>query len=195
MPEQTQNEPTPDTPAPATVETEPTLGPAGERALAAERDARKKAEAEAREAKRRADELEREQMSEQERLKAEAEEGRRLKAEAEETLRQANLLTALGGHGLVGPKAKAAVRLLEGVEFDDGQQPTNLDAAMDAAKATYGTDLFTVGATPTPTPPAPEQPNLHQGARKTAQPSEADMHREYMRTFFPGEQPEPVATP
>jgi hypothetical protein len=190
--------PTP-TPAPApapTPEDPEGLGEAGKRALAAEREARKAAEKEAAETKRRLDALERQNESEADKLKREAEEGRTLAATATQTLRQANLLTALADKGLTGAKAKAAAKLVEGVDFDASNEPTNLDDRIAAAKATYGDEVF-AGATPAPTPtptptptPAPDVPvhpafaHLVQGARTTPAPDEdAEFEKRFARMY------------
>ncbi len=65
---------------------------------------------------------------------------------ATEKLRRANLLTALADEGLTGAKARAAARLLDDVEFDDDDEPTNLKDAIKAATAEYGKELFGVAA-------------------------------------------------
>jgi hypothetical protein len=187
--------PTPEpTPAPTP---DPALGPNGERALQAERDARKEAEKQARAEKARADALEREKLSETDKLKADAERGRELAEQATAKLRAANLTVALGAAGLVGPRAKAAARLLDGVEYDDADEPTNLIDRLAAAKAAYGEELFQ-GATPTPAPnseptPHPAHPSLHQGASaKPADPKEDEKFAAYMRQNFPGAMPAPT---
>jgi hypothetical protein len=70
-------------------------------------------------------------LSEAERLKKEAEEGKALATSATEKLRKANLITALAGtDGVVD--AKAAAKLIEGVEYDTDDEPTNLDARVKA---------------------------------------------------------------
>lgn len=174
-------EPTPPVPAPAPAPTPPAppnpedqLGEAGKRAIQAERDARAKAEREAAEAKRRLKEMEQANESEAQRKEREAEEGRRLAEEGRAALREAKTITALAGQGIIGPTALAAVKLLDGVEYDDANQPTNLSDRLTAAKAVYGEQVF-AGATPVPTPspttpdPAsPALPNLHQGPRDAA---------------------------
>jgi hypothetical protein len=57
--------------------------------------------------------------------------------------REAALLKALAAQGLTGGKAKAAARLLDNVEFDENGEPTNVAAALKAAKQTYGDGLPT----------------------------------------------------
>lgn len=186
-------EPTP-TPAPAPAD--PPLGEGGQRALEAERQARKDAEKKLAAERTRREALEREQMTENERLKAEAEDGKRLSAQATEKLRQAKLALALGGEGITGPVAKAALRLLDGVEFDESDEPVNLSERLEAAKATYGEEMFK-GATPTPAPeptPTPAHPSLHQGAAPaaTVDPDEEAKFAQYMAENFPGALPEPA---
>lgn len=70
--------------------------------------------------------IEDDQLSESEKLKKDAEDGKRLAAEATETLRKAKLLAELAKpeYGLVN--ASAAAKLIEGVESDDDGSPTNL---------------------------------------------------------------------
>jgi hypothetical protein len=184
--------PTPEpTPAPEPP-TDPPLGPAGERALAAERDARAKAERELATERKARQDLERQSESETERLKREAEEGRQLAATATSTMQEAKLLLALNGKGLSGPKAQAAVKLLDDLEYDDGYQPTNLDDRITAAKAMYGDEVF-VGATPapaptptpTPEPPVSQHPAFVQGPQPLADEDEAKAMAEYMKQSFP----------
>jgi hypothetical protein len=122
------------------------LGDAGKAALDAERKGRKEAERAAREAQAKLDEIEKASLSETERLKKEAEEGKALAASATDKLRRANLMAALSEAG-VG-NVKAAVRLLDGVEYSDDDEPKNLDAAMTAAKAEFGEAMFK-GSKPT----------------------------------------------
>jgi hypothetical protein len=63
--------------------------------------------------------------------------------EHESLAREAKLISALADLGVVGAKAKAAARLLDGVEYDADHEPTNLDGALAKAKAAYGDALFT----------------------------------------------------
>jgi hypothetical protein len=114
------------------------LGESGKAALEAERTARKAAEKTAREAQKKLDAAEAEKLSETEKLKKEAEDGKALAATATDKLRLANLRDALADKGFAGAKAKAVVRLLDGVEYDDGDEPTNLDAVLKTAEKEYG---------------------------------------------------------
>jgi hypothetical protein len=146
------------------------LGEGGKRALQAERDARKKAEQQAREAlnaharslgveepeklskgkiAEAIKEKQRAQLSKEEAAQDRAREAEEKAAAATQKARRANLLTALAEEqNLMGGKAKAAARLLDGeVEYDDDDEPTNLPDAIKAAKAEYGEDVFK-GATP-----------------------------------------------
>lgn len=186
--------PTPEPPA------DPPLGEAGQRALEREREARKNEERARKAAEKERDDLKRAQESDQERLKREADEGKALSVTATDKLRKANLLTALSEKGLSGASAKAAARLIDGVEYDDEDEPTNLDARIDAAKADYGEGFFS-GATPPTTPPPgttppatpPTHPNLHQGPRQPADPTEDDQFAAYMKTHFPQPAADPAA--
>jgi hypothetical protein len=159
------------------------LGEPGKAALQRERDARKQAEKDAKEAKARADALEREKLSDQEKLAQDAANDR-AKAEAGTTkLRRANLLVALADEGIVGAKAKAAVRLLDEVQFDDSDEPTNLQDRITAAKAEFGDEMFK-GATPSGAPNGFPPPNHHQGPRAPADDEDAQFDG-YMRQNFP----------
>lgn len=180
--------PTPDDPAPpADPPADPPeddtsdekLGEKGKAALDAERKARKEADKRARDAEARAKKLEDEKLSEEEKLKQRAEEGDKNLTRGTEKIRRANLLLSLTAKGITGGKAKAAARLLDGVEYDDDDEPTNLDSALEAAKAEYGAEAFT-GATP----PAPPAPDLHGGARPVSpQLDEDEGHRQVMAQF------------
>lgn len=196
-------QPTPPAPTPTPTPTpdpqpDPQLGPGGERALAAEREARRNAERELAQERDRRAALEREKETDADRLKREAEEGRRLAATGTAAIREARLLTELTGKGLSGPKALAAVKLLDGLEFDEANQPTNLDDRITAAKAMYGDEVF-VGATPapqptpTPTPKPTPHPSVVQGPQ--GDPADADEDAQfaaYMKAHFPGRVPDPA---
>jgi hypothetical protein len=204
--------PTPPAPAPAPAPTPPApdpaaLGDAGKRALDLERDARQAAEKRARDAEAEAARLRQTQESENDRLKREADEGRAASEAATAQLREARTLVALSGKGLAGPKALAASKLLDGVEFDAEQNPTNLDARIDAAKAKYGDEVF-AGATPAPTPtPTPTTPTpsptanalshpafAHLGPRATPVPSEDDEFDAAFKRMYPhAVPPDPAA--
>ncbi len=117
-----------------------------EAVVAKERAATKAAEKAARDAQKKLDDIEAAALTENEKLKKEAEDGKALATSATEKLRRANLLSALADEGLTGAKAKAAVRLLDGVEFTDTDEPKNLKDAMKAASAEYGEDVFKAAA-------------------------------------------------
>ena len=121
---------------------DPKLGDPGKKALDEERKARRDAEKRAKDAEAKLKQREDADLSETERLKKEAEDARAKVSTATEKLQRANLLTALGEKGLNGARAKAAARLLDDVQYDDDDEPANLDAAMTAAKAEYGDDIF-----------------------------------------------------
>lgn len=55
-------------------------------------------------------------------------------------LRTANLLTALADKGYSGKRAKALSKLLD-VDYDDNDEPEDLDDAIDEAKDTYGAQI------------------------------------------------------
>jgi hypothetical protein len=172
-PPEPQPSPAPPPPPPAAATGDEPLGEAGKAALDREREARKVAEREAAAQKKRADDLEGEKLTDQQKLEKRAEDGDKRLGEGTEKLRRANLITALADKGLVGGKARAAARLLT-VEYDDGDEPKELDKAIEAAKAEYGEELF-AGATPAgsgdqpggdqPNGDQPQTPDLHQGAR------------------------------
>lgn len=124
------------------------LGDAGKAALDAERKARRDAEKAAKAAQAKLDEIEKASLSETERLKKEAEDGKALATSATEKLRKANLMAALSEAGV--SNVKAAVRLLDGVEYDDSDEPKNLDAAITAAKAEFGEQMFKTAKPPAP---------------------------------------------
>lgn len=118
------------------------LGPDGKpwdpdramRALEASRDAERKAKDAAREAKEKADkweEHERNQLSEQERAEAEAKELREKADIADRKLKSANLIAELAKPELGLVNAKAAAKLIDGVEYDDEGEPTNLGTPDD----------------------------------------------------------------
>jgi hypothetical protein len=89
-------------------------------------------------AKKRVQELEDASLTETEKLKKEAEDGRTLAESATGKLRTVNLRDALAEKGFAGARAKALARLLSGVEYDDEDEPKNLDARLKAAEAEYG---------------------------------------------------------
>jgi len=144
------------------------LGDAGKAALDAERKARRDAEKRAAALEKEKKEREDAELTENERLKQENEENRAKADAATAKAQNANLLAALADKGLVGSKAKAAIRLLDEVEFDDDDEPTNLDDAITAASATYGESQFAADAAPRP--PAPRN-NAGAGNQPGPEPS------------------------
>lgn len=171
-------------PAPAAPATDADqLGEAGKRALQAERDRADAAEAKAKQQDKELEKLRGAQLTEQEKLEQRATQGDQRLGEGTEKLRRANLITALADKGLTGGKAKAAAKLVS-VEFDDSDEPKDLDKAIDAAKAEYGEELFqgaTPGSSGDPADPAnpgdgtqPQTPDLHQGPRTPATEQEED---------------------
>lgn len=127
------------------------LGEGGKSALDAERKARKEAEKVARDAQAKLDKLEAEKLSDSEREKKRADDAEAKLGPATEKVRRANVTLALADLGLQGARAKAAAKLLEGVEFDaDTDEPTNLDDRLTAARAEYGEEMFKGAKTPAP---------------------------------------------
>lgn len=127
------------------------LGDKGKAAINAERKR-------AREEKKRADAAEKKlkdredaDADETEKAKKRADEAESKVSTATDKLRKANLITALADEGLTGSKAKAAARLLDDLEYDDDDEPTNLQDAIKAATAEYGEEMFK-GAKPKPKP-------------------------------------------
>lgn len=129
------------------------LGEGGKAALEAERTARKAAEKAAKAAQDKLDKIETDKLSDADKAKKAADDATKLANDAIAQLREAKLLVALGDHNLTGAKAKAAAKLIEGVEYDDDtNEPTNLEAVITSATETYGEDIFK-GATPKPKAP------------------------------------------
>lgn len=91
----------------------------------------KKAAKDAADLKARLDTLEAEKLTDQEKLARRAEDAEAKVTAAEEKLRRANLIAELARpeHGIVN--AQAAARLIDGVEYDDGGEPANLDDILD----------------------------------------------------------------
>jgi len=138
------------------------LGDSGKAALDAERKARRDAEKRAKAAEGEAKKLQDAQLTETERLKQEAEAGKTALAKATDKTRSTNLVASLmddEGLGLSPKQAKAAARLLDGVEFDEDDEPTNLKEAIKGAKAKYGASVFA---------PAQGRTSFDAGTRKTA---------------------------
>lgn len=100
-------------------------------ALEKERKARRAAEKRARDAERNA-------KPKPDKPEAKPETGDDPAARVTDKLRRANLKAALADEGITGQQAKAAMRLLDGVEYDTDDEPTNLADALEAAEALYG---------------------------------------------------------
>lgn len=180
---QTFAEPTPTEPVAAQPPVDEPLGEPGKRALEAERAARKEADRLRKEAEAEAKRLREAAESEDERKTREAEEGRVLAAQGQESLRQANLILSLADQGLGAKQARAAVKLLDGIQYDGDNLPVNLDDCLIAARATYGEGVF---ATPASAPASPAAADLHPGARPPGDgPDEAALLAGYMSTHFP----------
>jgi hypothetical protein len=122
------------------------LGAGGKAALDAERRARRDAEKRFRDAQARLDAAEAARLSDLDREKRRADDAEAKVSTATEKLRKANLLTTLSAEGIANPKA--AAKLLDGVEFDDDDEPTNLQDRLKAAKAEYGDEFFGAARAP-----------------------------------------------
>lgn len=82
-------------------------------------------------------------------------------------IRKANLKAALADEGITGKHAKAAMRLLEGLSFDEDDEPENLADALEDAEETYGTQV--VRGTPQEgdgTSPRRAAPRINGGSGK-----------------------------
>lgn len=102
------------------------------RTIETQRESEKQLKAKLKEAQDKAakfDELEAEKLSEQEKLTKRVEDAEAKAANANKTLQRANLIAALSQPGIVN--ARAAAKLIEGVEYDDSGEPTNLGSADD----------------------------------------------------------------
>lgn len=100
-----------------------------QRALEAAREGERKAKAEAKEAKDKAkkyDELTEAQKSELEKAQDRAEKAEAKAESADAKLKRANLIAALADPKFGIVNARAAAKLIEGVEFDEEGEPTNL---------------------------------------------------------------------
>jgi len=106
--------------------------------------------------KKRLDEIEAAQLTEQEKLEKRAEDAEARLTAAQARVKTANLVSELAKpeHGIVN--AQAAAKLIDGVEFDDDGQPSNLDALLPAF---LEANAFLRGAQQPP--PAP---NVNPGA-------------------------------
>ncbi len=120
-----------------------------EAVVAKERTERKAHEKAARDALAKLKTLEDADATELEKATKRADEAEAKITAATEKVRKANLVTALADAGLTGARAKAAARLIDGVEFGDDDEPTNLEVRITAAKTEYGEDMFK-GAKPSP---------------------------------------------
>ena len=149
-------DPKPD-PAPEPEPKPEPLGDGGKAALAAERKARRDAEKSAKELKERLDAIEAEKLSESEKAIQRAEKAEQALADAQGKIRQAKLLAELAkpDYGIVD--ARSAAKLLEGVEYDDDGNPTNLGAPdeQDSLLAKFlDSHKFLVGEQRKPAPPS-----------------------------------------
>ena len=137
----------PKTPDPVVVATDPDGGDTYDkdramRTIQAQRDAEKALKAENKSLKEKADRLdalEAEKLSEQEKAAKRADEAERKAAAADAKLQRANLIAALADPDLGIVNARAAAKLIEGVEYDENGEPTNLGAVdeKDSLIATF----------------------------------------------------------
>lgn len=128
--------------AQAAKDAEDKLGDAGKAAIAAERKRAKDAEKALKAAQDRLDAIEAEKLSDTEKAEKRATDAEAKVTAATDKLRKANLMAALADEGLTGARAKAAARLLDGVEYGDDDEPNNLPDALKTATAEYGDDMF-----------------------------------------------------
>lgn len=140
-----------------------------QRAIEKAREAEKKAKAEAkelREAKAELDKLKEKDLSEQEKLSKRAEEAEKKAGDADAKLRRANLIAALSDPSLGIVNARAAAKLIEGIEYDDEGEPTNLGSldAEDSLVAKFlGENDYLRGKATKPKPPSTDG---HEGDDK-----------------------------
>lgn len=80
-------------------------------------------------------------------------EGRDVPDQSVVKLRRANLRMALAEKGYDTSRARAVVRLLDDVEYDDDDEPVNLDDALEEAEEEYGADLVRPEPRKRPRPP------------------------------------------
>lgn len=107
-----------------------------QRAIDSAREAEKKAKAEAkenREAKAELEKIKEKDLSEQEKLAKQAKEALEKAEAADAKLRRANLIAALTNPKFGIVNARAAAKLIEGVEYDDEGEPTNLGSLDEEA--------------------------------------------------------------
>lgn len=150
-PEPPPPEPTP-TPPPEPTPPEPPKPAPSQADLDKAYEKLRKAETERDEAARKLREREDAEKTELERAQARVTELEGNVSAATNALREAKLLTGLGAHEKIGAaRARAAVKLIDGVEYDDQGEPTNLTARIDALVAEHAA-LFT--AAPQQDPPA-----------------------------------------
>lgn len=107
------------------------------------------------------------QLSEQEKLARRAEEAEAKAAQAEDRIRRANLLVELSRpeHGIVD--ARAALKLIEGVEFTDTGDPANLDTVLPTFLEEYA---FLKARPAEPVKPRPPAVNAGEGTGTEPQP-------------------------
>lgn len=190
------------------AETDPPKGKDGtpfdpdraQRAIDAARAAETKAKAEAKEAKDKAkkfDELTEAQKSDLEKAQDRAEKAEEKANKADSKLKRANLIAALTDpkNGIVN--ARAAAKLIEGVEFDDEGEPANLGSPEDedSLLAKFLTENEYLRGTPAkPKPPnldgkegtGAEEPEPELNAEELAAAKAADMTPEEYAAYKKG---------
>lgn len=129
-----------------------------------QRDEEKRLKAELKAAKEKADRLdalEAEKLSEQEKAAKRAEEAERKAATADAKLQRANLIAALSDPSLGIVNARAAAKLIDGVEYDDDGEPTNLGSVDE--KGSLIASFLEQNAFLRGQPPKPKAPSLDGG--------------------------------
>lgn len=131
-----------------------------ERDLEKARDDAKKAKERAKDAEEKAgkyDELTEQQKSDLQKAEDRASEAEKKAGDADAKLRRANLVAALSDPSLGIVNARAAAKLIEGVEYDDDGEPTNLGStdAEDSLIAKFlGENEYLRGKATKPKPPS-----------------------------------------
>lgn len=96
-------------------------------------------------------------------------------------LQKANLLLALADKGYRGSQARLVSRLLDDVEFDDNDQPANLDDVLEEAQEVYGDAL---GRPARPAKPKAPKTDGGAGPKQTGKPAALTAEEsKYARAF------------
>ncbi len=149
--------------------------------IAAQRESEKKLKAEladARKAQAELDKIKADQLTEQEKAEKRAQDAESKAEAADSKLKAANLLVALTNTDGV-KNAKAAAKLIEGVEYDDNGEPTNLDTQVGVLFETFP-EQKTDGSTPAPPVPNVNGATGQQGPPAPSLTAEQVAHAEKM---------------